>query len=398
MERTNHGDVVIAHPMDSFHPASGGGIRYLMNLLRESVSQGWSVKVVGVRAQAPPSDAGWTQVSISRQAADWIDWVGYLLSLYLRLPYLRLPRKAVIVTHRMDCMLAFVLFKSNHPKVMVSATPAHYLRISFPRLFALFGWLYRLAERVCVYGCDAVVPVDPVTRLYYTQRYPGRRITQCVPSAVDLRRTSIPSRSNAREALKLATEAKVVLFVGRLAPVKNVPLLLRGFARVAHQVPEAQLWIVGHGESEAELKSLASQCRGRTVFVGEVPPDQIAPYYAAADVLALCSLEEGSPTVVKEALACGTPVVSTDVGDVSEVLAASFELGRTVAASEETLAEAIVCYLTRPPDDAAVRLLRCQAVQRYDVQETARRLIEICEWAQALKAMTSSTDWRSPKR
>lgn len=391
MARPQSKHIIIAHPMDSFHPAGGGGIRYLMNLLQMLVSQTWSVTVIGVRAGTPPHNPQWTQIALSPQIAHWTGWVGYLLNLYLRLPFLRLPPKAVIVTHRMDCMLAFVLFRPSCPTVMISAAPAHYLRLNFPRLFALFGWLYRLAERVCVYGCDAIVPQDPVTQAYYRQHYPGAEVLACVPTSVDLALMRKQPQSTAREGFGLTFEARIVLFMGRLAPVKNLPFLLRAFARVARRVPQAQLWIVGHGESEAALKSLASQQPETVVFVGEVPPTQVSRYYAVADVLALCSMEEGSPTVIKESLACGIPVVSTDVGDAHEVLSVSPELGRVVPASEEAFAEALIDYLTRTSDDEAIRDRRSWAVRKYGIEETGQRLMSIIESAQARRINSGLT-------
>ncbi|MEK7324057.1 MAG: glycosyltransferase family 4 protein [Chloroflexota bacterium] len=383
---------VIAHPMDSFHPASGGGIRYLMNLLRVLLDRGWGVTVIGAQAGAPNPAASWTHIAIGQEAAHWTGWAGYLINLYLRLPFIQIPADAVVVAHRMDCMLAFVLFKPGQPKVMISATPAHFLRLSFPNLFALFGWLYRLAERMCVNGCDAIVPVDPATGLYYTRRYPQARVTACVPSAVDLSHMHRLRQSEARAALNLPPEARLVLFMGRLAPVKNIPLLLRAFALVAQKVPEARLWLAGHGESGAMLKSLAAQCSDRITFVGEVLPDQVAHYYAAADVLALCSLEEGSPTVIKEALACGTPVVSTDVGDARQVLSVSPEMGRIVPAAEEALADALVDFLTREPDTQAARERRSQAMQAYSVEATGAQLIQICEQALARRQPQARPD------
>jgi glycosyltransferase involved in cell wall biosynthesis len=55
-------------------------------------------------------------------------------------------------------------------------------------------------------------------------------------------------------------------------------------------------------------------------FVGEVSPDKIPVIYNCADIFALTSHSESSPTVIREALACGVPVVTTNVGDINEIL------------------------------------------------------------------------------
>lgn len=102
-----------------------------------------------------------------------------------------------------------------------------------------------------------------------------------------------------------------VLYVGRLAPEKNVSYLIRGFAEFAARRQDAELWIAGDGEQRNQLERLAVALHiaGRVKFLGFVPHAGLAAYYSAADVFVLPSLFENQPIVALEAMRFGLPVL-----------------------------------------------------------------------------------------
>jgi len=121
-----------------------------------------------------------------------------------------------------------------------------------------------------------------------------------IPDGVDTDLFCPGSQNEARKELGWNTERPVVLFnIGNDARKKGFDLAKDAMAVVRLAVPGAQLQVVQ-----------------------EVDPSRMPTYYRAADALLCTSLNEGSPNVVKEALACNLPVVSVPVGDVSERLAA----------------------------------------------------------------------------
>jgi glycosyltransferase involved in cell wall biosynthesis len=109
-------------------------------------------------------------------------------------------------------------------------------------------------------------------------------------------------------------QALLLLNVKRLHPLADHATLLRAMARVAAARADASLLIAGSGEREAALKALARELGlERSVrFLGLLPNDEIASLQGAADLFVLSSELEATPTVALEALACATPVVSTD--------------------------------------------------------------------------------------
>lgn len=377
-------EVIIAHPMDANTPDQGGGVRYLMNLAKQFAEAGSRVTILGMQRNPAASENPWRQISLIKYQGHFPGgipfWVRYLLALYVKLPFIKISTQAVIISHRMDCMLAFVLFKPGNPKVLISAAPAYYLRLNHPGWYRHLGWLYHLAERLCVRGVDFIVPTDPGTRNYYLTRYPNAQVTVSMPSPIHLADFELIPFRQARLSLNWPMNDPVALFVGRLAKVKRIPLLLDAFGRVRQSLPDARLYLLGEGEDGEELRRLARQNFDGVTFMGAVPPQDIFRYYNAANLLVLCSLEEGSPTVVKEALACGAPVVSTDVGDVAEVLNLGDDLGRIVLPKAECLAEGILEILSEPPDDEK-RKQRRSAVEIYSTEYIGAKIIQLCNQA-----------------
>ena len=127
--------------------------------------------------------------------------------------------------------------------------------------------------------------------------------------------------ARARRALGIQEGALVVGIVGRLVAVKNHELFLAVIAELTarHEGPVVGL-VVGGGDREGELRrrATASGLEGTVRWLGW--RTDLPELYAAMDVLALTSHDEGTPVAVIEALATGTPVVARDVGGVGEVL------------------------------------------------------------------------------
>jgi len=134
-----------------------------------------------------------------------------------------------------------------------------------------------------------------------------------IPNGVDIAALTADA---ADDALDLPHRRPLVVFAGRLEPIKGVETLLRA----AQLLPDVTVAIVGDGPLAAELHELASELgvADRVVFLGRVP--SVPPVLAAADVVVLPSFSEGMPLVVLEALALGRPVVASRVGGIPEVI------------------------------------------------------------------------------
>ena len=178
-------------------------------------------------------------------------------------------------------------------------------------------------------------------------------------------------RTNARRHLGLAPEGALVLFVGRLAAGKGLHGLLKAFRDLRAEKPNALLAVVGDGPLRTELQRLAATLGvdDATIFAGDRPYAEIPLWMQAADVLALPSESEGFPNVVREALACGRPVVVTPVGDVPRVVTPSN--GRLVPVGDvPALAAALLDVTTTRFDSERIRATVKDATWERNAQQT----------------------------
>ncbi|MCE4557561.1 glycosyltransferase family 4 protein [Roseateles cellulosilyticus] len=149
----------------------------------------------------------------------------------------------------------------------------------------------------------------------------------------------------------------LLLSVGHLIERKGHHVAIEAVAELVRTRPGARLVIIGEGEERAALTSLAAR-RGVTAQVhltGSLPNTELLKWYSAADLLLLCSSREGWANVLLESMACGTPVVATDIWGTPEVVAAP-EAGRLVAErTGAAFASGIEALLAAGTDRAATR-------------------------------------------
>ncbi|HET9831977.1 MAG TPA: glycosyltransferase family 4 protein, partial [Vicinamibacterales bacterium] len=129
----------------------------------------------------------------------------------------------------------------------------------------------------------------------------------------------------------------------------NVACTLRAFKRVQKSWPNASLTLVGGGPLERDLRALAAKLKlERVEFVGRVPPDKIAGYYADHDVYVQSPNIDNMPTSILEAYASGLPVVSTEAGGVPAILTDGEHGLLSPLDDDEALASRILKLLEQP--------------------------------------------------
>lgn len=159
-------------------------------------------------------------------------------------------------------------------------------------------------------------------------------------------------RSEACNALGLVPSQRYLLFVGRLDDkVKRISAVIRAFASLKEAHPELNLLILGDGPDRESLLVLARQLAPeRVVFAGWISRStDLAYFYNISECLVLPSRTEGFPTVVGEAMACGTPVLASHVGGVSE-LVIDGETGWTFASADDDRLAALLAFVAENPD------------------------------------------------
>jgi glycosyltransferase involved in cell wall biosynthesis len=193
----------------------------------------------------------------------------------------------------------------------------------------LFSSFYRMWVDSIMKRADEFIAIDQESYDLYTRRMPERKENfHRLPGETDVEQfRPLPcfDRREGRSRFKLPPDGKMVLYVGRLSWKKGVDLVLRAFSLVVSRAPDAYLAIAGEGEDRQELAALVLELGlGEKVrFLGQVPhlpaPD-LPILFNCADVSVVASFHEAFALVITEALASGTPLVSTPVGIAPKVV------------------------------------------------------------------------------
>ncbi|TAK91046.1 MAG: glycosyltransferase family 4 protein [Burkholderiaceae bacterium] len=193
-----------------------------------------------------------------------------------------------------------------------------------------------------------------------------------VGNGVDLKKFVPIPQTAARQRLGLTSDARVLISVGGLVERKGFHRILQRMPALLEQFPALHYLIVGgaspEGDFSSVLKAIVEEknLAAHVTFCGAVAPEQLHVYLSAADVFALATSNEGWANVLLEALACGVPVVTTDVGGNREVID-STALGLVVPFGDaEALQSALVEALQKPWD--RTRMMAHAAQNQWDAR------------------------------
>ncbi|HEY9630646.1 MAG TPA: glycosyltransferase family 1 protein [Coleofasciculaceae cyanobacterium] len=231
-------------------------------------------------------------------------------------------------------------------------------------------------ERQILEEADCVVATSPQEREYLRALVSQKGYVEVIPCGTDISNFCIMSKPEARSRLGIDLDDRVVLYVGRFDPRKGIETLVRAFAALKQRTAAAErlrLVIVGGSEpgqpdglERSRIEHLVQELglTEQTIFAGRIGHDMLPTYYTAADVCVIPSHYEPFGLVAIEAMACGTPVVASDVGGLKFTVVPE-ETGLLVPPQNETaFSEAIDRILT---DAIWAKKLQRQATVR--VQE-----------------------------
>jgi colanic acid/amylovoran biosynthesis glycosyltransferase len=205
------------------------------------------------------------------------------------------------------------------------------------------GWAERLAQLFAA-GSGFLVEGPAMVRRLERLGCPPTRI-HLLPITIDV--DGYPFRARRLEA----SEALRLLFVGRFAPKKGLPVLLRALARAREELGPFALRVIGGGDGEAEARRLTAELAidDRVHFLGFRPRSDVVAEMREAHVLAVPSVtapdgdtEGGAPTILLEAQASGLPVLGTDHADIPFVVAPPYRAYLAPEGSAEALADRLL--------------------------------------------------------
>jgi glycosyltransferase involved in cell wall biosynthesis len=209
-------------------------------------------------------------------------------------------------------------------------------------------WLQKWAYRILVLNAGIVEEA----------RSAGFRPDQLLwmPNPVDVDEfapCTLSRRLEMREARGIPQEALVVVYVGRLAPEKELQSLVKAFTTVKKQVPTAELILVGEGPERAELERIANERNVGIRLVGRVEPHEVLEWLQISDVFALVSSNEGLPCSLIEAMSVSLPAVVSDIPANTQLIEPGVHGRIAHLLDEKSIADALITLLKETPIERA---------------------------------------------
>jgi len=215
------------------------------------------------------------------------------------------------------------------------------------------SWIGRLELRFLRRWASSVLILNPgMVKEAKDAGFDDARI-EWMPNPVDadeFRPCSTEERGRTRKELDVAPDTPVIVFVGRLAPVKKLPLTLGAFARVVREQPRAILVVIGDGPLRQEIGQLARDLdlENNVRFTGRLDAKGLLKWLQAGDVFTLISASEGLPCSVIEAMSAGLPPVLSDIPAHTQLVDHEVHGLVTELGNEEAVARGLLRLLGDP--------------------------------------------------
>lgn len=207
-----------------------------------------------------------------------------------------------------------------------------------------------------------------------------RQPIQVIENGVDLRPFRHPHAPLTKAALGILETATLFVYVGRLSPEKNLPLLLEQFA-IAHDIaPHIHLLLIGRGTMQAALKQQAQELgiAAAIHFIGALEYADIPNYLAAADAFVTASVTEVHPLTIIEAMAAGLPVAAPAAPGIIDTVQ-PYRSGLLTHYPEQGLAAAMVGLALDAPRRQAMGDAARADSERFDICHTVNKTVALYE-------------------
>lgn len=207
-----------------------------------------------------------------------------------------------------------------------------------------------------------------------------------VPCGVNLELFRPVDKKTARQELGSTNNDKIILFVGRIEPLKGIATLLKAMPYLQYGHHPRLIIIGGDKHSQYEMEKMQALCRelhieDSVTFLGMIKQDRLPYFYSAADVCVVPSYYESFGLVALESLACGTPVVATDVGNLKNIIQQGVTGYVVTENIPHSLADKIARLLSGPGPDTASTLSIRASVSSFSWPNIAEVISRECQLA-----------------
>ncbi len=239
-----------------------------------------------------------------------------------------------------------------------------------------------VSEKRLANQCDLILAPTVREKNYITKylKVPDDRI-RLVPCGVNLDRFSPFDKEKAREVLDLPVEKDFLLYVGRFALVKGIDRLLYAMGHLRQKKDFRLVMVGGDGITSADSLKIKRMARrmgilDKVILRGRADHDELPLFYSAADLLVLPSYYESFGLVALESLACGTPVVASNVGAMDNIIQNGLTGAIVNDPSPHAYAKAIKDFIGMPVKKRMNREAVRQSVLKHGWNNSALKLMK----------------------
>lgn len=313
-------NIIQVYQTNPFDDGQGGGVRYVSNLLNGIKNECNEILFLGIGEKKYKDN-----IRLEPITKHMTGYIKFLLLLLLKLPFIDLSKYSVVHVHRLYFAIPFILLKPNL-KIVCSLHGRTFSVFESKHgslKLKLMKPIFQAIEKFCINKIDYLVPVSQDVIDSFEHKYndfSSRKNISIIGSMLNLKNFFIQNSNLLQNDFGL--NYKYILFIGRLADVKDVSFLINLWSSKFQNFSNLKLIIAGAGENENEYKNISNKKCGNNppIFLGEIESKNIPKLISSSNMTILCSKHEASPTVVKESLSLGIPIITNKIGDVEEFI------------------------------------------------------------------------------
>lgn len=358
--------ILISYPTDPLGPRVGGAETFLKGFIKNA-PEDFDVTFIGISSdhkKRPPKK--WMKVELGNREFNFLPLsfekdenkkttipLSLRFTLALRLSSINISNK-LLVFNRIEPAILYRSAKCPKVAIIHNDVQKQTERGGSDVLWSKFPWLYFIFENFLITSMDHVYTVSNNSLEFYRSKYPELKMFSFLPTWADTDifypkdEAKFSIRSNLLSLSKnLPINEKWILFVGRLQEQKAPLRVIDTFMEYYRKDNAACLIIIGAGNLREAMVLHVKKMKmeNKVFFLGNVSQETLALFYRGSDVLLLTSNFEGMPMCVLEALGCGLPVVSTNVGEVKRVVKNEFSGEVVKSFSPVIIAQALLKVL-----------------------------------------------------
>lgn len=366
-------NVTIVSAIDPYTTKPGGTRPYVLNILKALSTKEINFSLWGISYNERNNtklDFEFVPLVRNNERISNYQFIGAIL---YKILFEGIPKDHIIHAQRADVLFPFILLGTKNPTIVT----IHGHNLDSTLIYkkgVIIGNVLKIIYRFVINRVDKVIAVDEKTKEFYTQKFPKvANKVEVIPVSVDTTIFKPMDKNLLRKKYNFNKDDKIVMFIGRHNKEKRIELLIDAIELVKKEIPNCKLVLIGNGP---EKNSLMSRTEGLDyiIYLDTIEHSLIPELLNCADIFALCSAFEGMPNVILESLACGVPVVSTDVGDLKKVVVD----GQNGFIVRRATVDEVSEYLTKLLNKNKITKEQCiQSVVKYSHEQIGEDIREV---------------------